>query len=133
MAAVGAIELGKKKRTVARRAADPTFSADQVVHATDMVRHWKDSVEPRLSEKEFLVMFSHRTPKVVLLDFKKFTALWRKAQELEDKLLEIEATERILRAHASGKPLTSLKELAEMAGFTQEDLENLPDVELIPE
>jgi hypothetical protein len=51
---------------------------------------------------------------------------------LEDRLIELEATERVLRARASGKPLTTLKELAVKAGITQEDLENTPDVDLIP-
>lgn len=135
--AVGAIELGKeKRRVIARRASSrtkPTFTADQVVHSSEVQRHWKDAVESKLPEVPFLIMYSGRSPKAAILDYEKFADMWRTVRELEEELMEIRATERILRARASGKPLTTLKELAEKAGFTQEDLENLPDVELIPE
>lgn len=121
IATVGAAKLGnQKKRVLARRAyasADPTFAADQVVHTSDVQRRWKAAVESKLSDKDFLVMYSGKTPRAAILEYSKFVALWRKACEMEEQLLEVEATDRILRARASGKPLATLKELAEKAGF----------------
>jgi hypothetical protein len=137
MAAVGTINLVKeKKQMIARRASSGAklmFADDQVVHATEVQRNWKKIVESRLPMVDFLVMYSGKAPKAVILEYDKFVALWRKAQELADRWIELEATQRVLRAGASGKPLTTLKELAGKAGITQEELENTPDVELIPE
>ena len=56
MAVLGEILVGNRKRARARRAAEPSFAADQLVSTTDVVRHWKDSVEPKLVDKEFIVM-----------------------------------------------------------------------------
>lgn len=108
----------------------PSFTADQIISATDVQRRWKSQVEDKLTDLPYLVLLSGKSPRVVIMDYDKFEALWRKVESLSEDLLGLESLNRLLSAKLSGKKLTSMKELMAKAGITAEDLERLPDVEL---
>lgn len=111
----------------------PSFTVDQMVDATDIQRHWKASVEGKLVNEPYLVLLSGKNPKVVIMDYDKFAALWEKVNNLSESLLEMEALNRVLSARLSGERLIPFKEVMAEAGITKQDLDKMPDVKLDPE
>jgi len=117
---MGAVSVGEK----------PSFTADQIVNATDIQRRWKAEIEGKLSDLPYLVLMAGKAPRVVIMEYDKFENLWQKLEALGKDLLEMEAMNRVLAASISGKKLSSLKEVMAKVGITQEELDKLPDVKL---
>jgi hypothetical protein len=111
----------------------PSFTADQIVDATDIQRRWKASVEEKLASEPYLVLLSGKKARAVIMEYDKFSALWEKANTLSESLLEMEALNRVLSARLSGERLIPFKEVMAEAGITKQDLDKMPDVKLDPE
>ncbi len=125
--------MGRDRKDEGRKGSSsrPVFSDDQIVHASDIQRRWKQTLESKLPVVDFLVMYSGSKPKAAILDYEKFVALWQMAMSVADEMVEIEATRRVIEA--SGRTLTSLDELIRKAGISREELKETPDVEFTQE
>lgn len=108
----------------------PSFTADQIVNATDVQRKWKSEVEEKLLEFPYLVLMNGKTPRVVIMEYDKFESMYQKLDALEEDLLEMESINRLLAAKLSGEKLSTFEEVLAEIGMTKEDLDKLPDVEL---
>ena len=133
MASTGAVNVSKKKRLSTSKTSKrrPLFTDNQIVHASDIQRSWRQACESRLDEEDFLVMHSGNKPRAAILEYEKFVLLWSLATAVIESQIVEEADRRLIAA--SGKTLTSLEELMAKSGITEQELESAPDVELIPE
>lgn len=110
----------------------PFFTRDQIINATDIQRRWKSEIEDKLGALPYLVLLTGKTPKVVIIDYQKFEALWQKIEALTEDLLEMEALNRVFSARLAGERTIPLREVMEKAGITQEEIDSMPDVDLDP-
>ncbi|NPV81549.1 MAG: hypothetical protein HPY52_15020 [Firmicutes bacterium] len=109
----------------------PTFTKEQIIGSSEVQRKWRSQVESKLRHQPYLVMFSGSKPKATIMDYEKFEALWQKAQESSELLLELESLRRVMSAaDPTNAKLLSLKEVMAKANITEADLEESPDVEL---
>lgn len=110
----------------------PSFTRDQIVNTTDIQRRWKSEIEDKLNELPYLVLLAGKNPRVVIMDYDKFEALWQKTEVLTEELLVLEAMNRVFSARLSSEKPIPLREAMERLGITQEEIDNMPDVELEP-
>lgn len=120
MATTGAITMERK----------PTFTTDQIVTTTDVVKQWRKTVERKLNEVPFVLIMNGKNPKAAIMSYDNFLSLWRTAQEAEDILLRLEVLCRMAEQEKSGERLYTLKEVVEELGITPEDLEDIDDVDI---
>lgn len=109
---------------------EPVFSNDQIVTSTDVVRRWRDQVEPKLNKHPYVMVFNSNRPRATVMRYEHFESLWRKAQEASELELQLELLARLIYQQQSNKPLKTLAEVVEDLGITQEDLEAVGDVEI---
>lgn len=109
---------------------EPMFSADQIVTSTDVVRHWRNLVEPKLDEHPFVMVFNSNRPRATVMAYDHFTSLWQKAQEASELKLQLELLARLIHQQLSNKPLKTLAEVVEDLGITPEELEAAGDVDI---
>jgi len=108
----------------------PAFTRDQIISFTDLQRKWRTVVEPRLDEKQFLLVFSGSEPRTAILPYDNFEQLWQKAEESVELALQLELVTRLLSRALSKDALPSLSDVVLKAGITADELEAAPDVEL---
>lgn len=108
----------------------PPFTRDQIVTSSDLQRRWRKSIEAKLCESPYLVVFSGSEPKGAVLSYEKFEELWQRAEESAELRLKLEVLARAWCASESKAPLSSLASVMERLGITKEELEAAPDVDI---
>lgn len=108
----------------------PPFTRDQIVSASDVVRNWRAKVEPRLREHPYVLVLSGADPKVAIMPYDAFEALWQRAERAGELALRVEVLERALHAASSGQPLVPLAELMAKVGLSAEDVGDPDDVDI---
>lgn len=109
-------------------ASKPPFTRDQIVSATDVVRNWRTSVEPKLRTVPYVLVFSGSHPRTTILPYERFEALWQKAEKTAELELELEVLARTLHLALSGEKLVSLSDVVKELGIEPGEL--MGDVEL---
>lgn len=108
----------------------PPFTRDQIVAASDVVRHWRAKVEPKLQQHAYVLVFSGADPRTAVMPYDKFEGLWQRAEEAAELEVKVEVLSRLLQTALSGESLTSLAEVVERAGITPEEMAEVGDVEI---
>lgn len=108
----------------------PAFNRDQIVSAEQVQKQWRATVQPKLDEFPYLVMFSGPAPSTALMDFTRFESLWQQAVSAAEREFEVEVLSRMLHMVLHNEPLVSLADAAAKLGITASDLEAAPDVDL---
>lgn len=111
-------------------ARKPPFTTDQILSGTDVVRKWREKVEPRLTRFPYVLVFSGSEPRTTVMPYVKFENLWQRAEAAAELELKLEVVSRVLHLAESGDKLVSLEDAASRVGVTAEELEAAGDVEI---
>lgn len=103
----------------------PMFNMNQIITKGDLQQKW-GSIETKLKELPYLVVFSDNIPKAVLLDYQKFEEIWNCLQELSGLKFQLELMSCIINNIAGDKPKIAL---AKIISKTDISLDN-PDIQL---
>ncbi|HEY3368134.1 MAG TPA: hypothetical protein VGK74_24040 [Symbiobacteriaceae bacterium] len=108
----------------------PPFTTDQILSGTDVVRKWREKVEPRLSKFPYVLVFTGSEPRTTVMPYLQFESLWQRAEAAAELELKMEVLSRVLHLAVSGDALVSLEDAANKLGITAEELEAEGDVEI---
>jgi hypothetical protein len=111
-------------------AKKPPFTTDQIISGTDVVRKWREKVEPRLMRFPYVLVFAGSEPRTTVMPYGKFETLWQRAEAAAELELKMEVLSRVLHLSESGDILFALADAASRLGVTAEDLEAAGDVEI---
>lgn len=97
--------------------------------ATDVVRNWRSTVEPKLHAFPYVLVFSGSQPRTTILPYERFEALWERAEKAAELELELEVLARTLHVALSGESLVPLSDVLKQLRIEPGDLMGDVDIE----
>lgn len=76
-------------------AKQPPFTNHQILSGTDVVRKWREKVEPRLTRFLYVLVFSGSEPRTTVMPYRKFENLWQRAEAAVELELRLEVMSRV--------------------------------------